>query len=379
MRDPLYARALYVEKDDTRVLIVSCDLLGLCNEVVAAVKRAFSPLLPPENIIVVSIHTHTGPCVKYHQGCGEVDPAYVEGLAAKIIEAGRLAVADAGEVTHMASSVTSLPTPFAYNRTIKDGPADQAVRALRLTRKEKPVIEVVSYACHNVSLGCIAAVSADYAGEVNRLEEALGAQSIYLNGLCGDIDPIAPKEIAAREPVMLRFADAIVKAAHAAMQPCDMRLEAGEIPFALRLTRLTKDEIRATAQRALERADSVLPFTDRMIKIWEDTALSWPEPLPETEDIRVHYARIGDMLIVALPFEGYTRTGELIREALKSERVMTLGCAEQLCGYLPTREDILNGSYASIYSPFQDLRMPPLPGEAERLGREIGAQLVGRV
>lgn len=377
VRDPLYARAMYLTQGDTRAMIISCDLLGLCNEVVGEVKRAFSALIPPENIIIVSIHTHTGPCTKYHLGCGEVNPEYVRSLAEKIIKAGKAALEDAADVVKMESSVAGLPSPFAYNRTIKDGQADQNVRALRLTREEKPAIEVVSYACHNVSLGRIAFVSADYAGEVNRLEEALGVKSIYVNGLCGDIDPIAPKEIEAREQTMFRFAQAIVDAAHAAMKPCEICLKAGEIPFALRLTRLGGGEIRARAKAALEDARSTLPHTDRIISIWEDAALARPQPMPETEDIRVHYARVGDMLLVALPFEGYTLTGELMREALGSERVMVLGCAEQLCGYLPTREDIAVGSYASIYSPMQDLRMPPFPGEAERLGREIGEKLAG--
>ena len=50
-------------------------------------------------------------------------------------------------------------------------------------------------------------------------------------------------------------------------------------------------------------------------------------------------------------------------------------CAEELLGYLPTRDDISRGAYAALESTFLYKRLPVVPGEAERLGEAIGRAL----
>ncbi|MDR0928990.1 MAG: hypothetical protein LBM74_04670, partial [Oscillospiraceae bacterium] len=95
--------------------------------------------------------------------------------------------------------------------------------------------------------------------------------------------------------------------------------------------------------------------------------------------IRIAWAKLGDLTLVALPFETYTETADRIRKALSGRPVMVLGCAEELLGYLPTREDIARGSYAALESTFLYKRLPALPGEAERLGEETGMGLQGIV
>ena len=54
---------------------------------------------------------------------------------------------------------------------------------------------------------------------------------------------------------------------------------------------------------------------------------------------------------------------------------LVLGCAEELLGYLPTRGDISRGTYAALESTFLYKRLPVVPGEAERLGEEMGRAL----
>ena len=54
---------------------------------------------------------------------------------------------------------------------------------------------------------------------------------------------------------------------------------------------------------------------------------------------------------------------------------MILGCAEELLGYLPTRDDISRGTYAALESTFLYKRLPVVPGEAERLGEAVGKAL----
>ena len=84
---------------------------------------------------------------------------------------------------------------------------------------------------------------------------------------------------------------------------------------------------------------------------------------------------LGGVPIVALPFEGFTQIGMDVRRLCGREDTLVLGCAEELLGYLPTKDDISRGTYAALESTFLYKRLPVVPGEAERLGEELGAAL----
>ena len=82
VRDPLYARAVLLESGESRQLIVCFDLLGISQAVTDSVFRAAASLgVPQERTMIVSIHTHTGPAVKYHFGCGDVSVSDMAGNA----------------------------------------------------------------------------------------------------------------------------------------------------------------------------------------------------------------------------------------------------------------------------------------------------------
>jgi len=93
------------------------------------------------------------------------------------------------------------------------------------------------------------------------------------------------------------------------------------------------------------------------------------------EDIVVKYLLLGGVPVLALPFEGFTQIGMDIRRISGREDALVLGCAEELLGYLPTRDDISRGTYAALESTFLYKRLPVVPGEAERLGEETGFAL----
>ncbi|MBQ7786231.1 MAG: hypothetical protein IJ381_08830 [Clostridia bacterium] len=97
--------------------------------------------------------------------------------------------------------------------------------------------------------------------------------------------------------------------------------------------------------------------------------------LSEREELVVKYLLLGGVPILALPFEGFTQIGMDIRRISGREDALVLGCAEELLGYLPTREDISRGTYAALESTFLYKRLPVVPGEAERLGEETGFAL----
>lgn len=373
--DPLYARALALEENEEKYLLISCDLLGLNKGLVKQVQQAMEQEygLSPDHMMIVSIHTHTGPSMKYHEGCGEVDPDVVAGMPALIAQAARLAMADLALVTNLSYSIAPIEGKHAYNRTAENGPVDDQVRSFRMLRKNAPEIALVSYACHAVSRGHISLISADYPGQVCRMLEEKGLLPIYINGLCGDIDP-APCEDEERPEKLMAFAKAITEAENKHAQPLPPTLSGGRIHMELRLMEVTKEDIQITAERAMARPEEI-PGGRQVAAIWHKEMLARFDSLKSTEDISIAYLKIGGVIIVALPFEGFTLTGQLIRKELSDPRTVTLGCAEELLGYLPTRDDIARGAYAALESTFLYKRLPGLPGEAERFGEETGRLL----
>ncbi len=373
--DPLYARALYVKTDAEKWLLVSCEVLGLSRQIVDEVKRAlYEKGLSDAQIMIVSIHTHTGPALKYHEGCGGVDPEFVKTVAGKIIRACLEAIGDARPVTALYGAFSPLMGDYAYNRACPEGPVDHMVRGFILKRGGARPIAAASFACHAVSRGRVSGVSADYPGALNALLEKRGYEPIYLNGLCGDIDPfVAPEQD--RDERLNAFAAAIETAFFKNLTSLSLTLSAGRLSFTLLHEKVTREQIRSAADAAVARAGGETEAAAHVARIWEKEMLEKFDRLEFQEEISVSFTKLGDRLVLALPFEGFTQIGVHLRERLNAPETMVLGCAEELLGYLPTRDDIKRGAYAALESTFLYKRLPPLPGEAERLSDSLANEL----
>lgn len=368
VRDPLFARALLLEEGAMRALVISCDLLGLSRAVCSAVFSHAQTLgISPEHVIIVSIHTHTGPTIKYHEGCGFVSEEYVATVAPSICKAIDAAAADLDDVNNLEFVCAPFEGSHIYNRTIENGPVDRVVRGFSFARVKKPAIAVVSAACHGVFRGRITAVSADFAGEICRLLDEKGMRSIYLNGLCGDIDPTQQDDT-----LLNSFAQLV--AAHFLRKKTALpfTLSGGSVPFTLQLTSVTKEDIHQAAAQAASRAGGEEAPAARVALTWEREMLEKYSSLQTQEEITAKYLLLGGVPIIALPFEGFTQIGMDIRRLCHRNDALVLGCAEELLGYLPTKDDISRGTYAALESTFLYKRLPVVPGEAERLGEEMG-------
>ena len=376
VEDPLFVRAAALEENGETFLIVSCDCLGLSREIVGAVEAGLSQAagIPADHVMIVSIHTHTGPAMKYHGGCGQVDEAYTAGVADKILSACHLALADKKIVEQLCFVCQPLEKPIAYNRAFAGNPVDGKARFFVLRRQGGLPMVLSSYACHAVCQGNVRFISADYPGRVCALLDGAPALSMYLNGACGDIDPIRCN-MEERPKRLKEFAETVAAALEKgeanALPPT---VSGGEIKASLRLAPLSREDIHALADRANQR-ETEPPGGGRVARAWEEEMIRNYEPDRREEAFCARYVALGGVPIIALPFETYTLTGMLIRQETGDERGLVLGCAGEMMGYLPTMDDYGRHSYASQDAFFLYRRIPTLPGEAERLGHEIGQKL----
>ncbi|MDR2505081.1 MAG: hypothetical protein LBD16_03135 [Oscillospiraceae bacterium] len=376
--DPLYARAVALKEGDDTFLIVSCDCLGLSRALVRDVLNLLFRQngIAPDHVMLVSVHTHTGPALKYHEGCGAVNPEYAQTVAPRIHAACQNALRDLRSVVGIDYTIKRIGDEWVYNRASNEGPVDRFARSFHIKRDNAPLIVIASYACHAVSRGNRDGISADYPGEVCRIiEEDKNCRSIFLNGLCGDIDPYPPEK-AGRQARLAPFAKTVAEAcrADAAAQSLPRSITGGRINIALNLMPVTKSSLTEAAEASIK-ANGADGGAAKVASIWLSEMLAKFDKLEKSEPFSVSWLRLGNIPIIALPFEGFTRTAELIREALSDSRALTLGCAEEILGYLPTQDDIRRRAYAALESTFLYKRLPPLPGEAERIGRLLGAMM----
>src|SRR5262245_60510812 len=86
VHDRLWCRAVVLEADRERLVLVSCDLIGVLQETTDAVRATVRERLgvPPERVLIACTHTHSGPNTIRLIGWGEPDQPYRAGLAGRI-------------------------------------------------------------------------------------------------------------------------------------------------------------------------------------------------------------------------------------------------------------------------------------------------------
>ena len=96
--DDLKVRALYLDDGKTRLLIISCDLLGMSVSRTDRIRsRVGSSLkLPTRNILLACTHTHSGPATEAMPGLGRVDRDYLRHLPQAMMKAAETAAASGG-------------------------------------------------------------------------------------------------------------------------------------------------------------------------------------------------------------------------------------------------------------------------------------------
>jgi len=366
--DPLWARALYAENGPDRLLVISCDLLSLslefCDAVRAGLGRRFD--LPPQNILIAATHTHSGPATHPMLGLGEPDAGYMGRLPRLLEEAASRAIEDASETS--VSFGTEICEPIGYNRRLKSfGDIDPVLRVAVFQRSQTEDIYLLNYACHPVVLGPGPAVSADWPGALSGAVEAAGGRGLFLQGFCGDIDPVTNWNAwgeGGEEDLRLIgqiLGQRALRARKQARLETVPTLAAREKRIALPLRVFSNEEIDRRGEALLAQG-KVFPRVERVVAEWTRRAKA--EPASEVL-VPLQALAIGGIRILALPGEVFCRYGLALQK--KWPRLIAAGCANGNAGYVPTEEAFADpADYASWLAPIVYSVFPFRP-EIERL------------
>ena len=200
----LYARALVIAANDTKVAIVTLDTLKYPVDLAVSARAKIEQTtgIPASNVIICASHTHSGPLWSHYPDKLVTPIADAVAMAAKDLTPCTLGTAK-GKAEGVAECRRVINGGNAWNRwQLKpdeadkypaEGPADPEFDLLALTGTDGKFKAVLyNFACHAAN-NRAPLISADYPGDVELfVQKQLGyaVPTFFLTGACGDVNPI---------------------------------------------------------------------------------------------------------------------------------------------------------------------------------------------
>lgn len=188
VHDPLFAKALFLQMGEQKLLLISTDLISIPNEICVRVTRrlARKSTLCDADICLTASHTHSGPDVDQAIIIAAPMKDYLGQLTEALIEVGLKAMNAPQQVV---VKLATAEVDFIKNRRQEGGPVDPRIFALQVLSEGtgKTLAVVFGVGCHPVCLGHDnMLISADYPGYAQRnIEQQLGAKNALFVNLSG--------------------------------------------------------------------------------------------------------------------------------------------------------------------------------------------------
>ena len=378
--DPLLVRALVVADGSSEVAIAVCDLLGVGSDVVSASRQLIEEQsgIPARSVLVAATHTHAGPSGFR----ASEDNEYTDIVARHVAGAVAMARRRMEPVTLKLGTVDV--ATIGQNRRDPTGPVQSGAVVLLAdtVRPNPPVATLVNFACHATVLEHDNLdYSPDFPGAMARMvESCLGGTAVYLQGACGDVNPVwSSHDRAEVERVGGVLGGAVVRLVQE-MRPLDTGQwcinlswsEDIEVPCPGRLiapvslaSARTELELPRRPRRSLAEVDrelghmeaslAELPVVDvtgrralrARINELATSRLFPPVPSGRTSQrLEVQAIRLSEeCAVVTLPGEFFAETGAEIARRCGLPGLLVAGYANGSVGYVPPAGAFPDGGY----------------------------------
>jgi hypothetical protein len=355
--DALMAKVLLLDDGATRLLWISCDLIGFSVADAAELRRLVAETLkmPASNVIVSCTHTHSGPSSMPFRGAlDEVDRDWLNRTFRRIADAaGTLPTqCRSARLAHATTTVAGL----GYNRQDNVSPIDERLLVAQLIDERDEVIAtLLNYATHPVVLGeHNLSYSGDYPGfAIRLLEQSIGGVALFILGSAGDVDPAVYRDhgrhagtFDTAEQMGRELASAAVCALRSATPLSNVNLSIAEHEI-----RIPLDPPPSTDQLENFKSDRL---AGRKQDPWTVFELAWAEELqhtlqlgtvPRELPVSIVAINMGPLRAVTFPLETYSQIGLDIRQQLAPTEVIIAGYTNGLIGYATTDRAKHQGGY----------------------------------
>jgi neutral ceramidase len=377
IRDDLEANGLFLSNGENRILLVSCDLVGLTLSQATQIREATAQAtgISPRDVLITCTHTHGGPSLLKTNYLIPVNGAYLNRLQDWLIELANEAVQSArpGKIAWGKGEA-----PIGHNRrccwadgshtmngdvsredfTGREGPDDPQHSALFAADVDGNLIAVLHHnTAHPTLFYGRGIFSADFPGEARRiLRKELGdVPVLYLNGAQGDIGIRGTLEDVSRlvvEETLRLYED---------VRYYDSPVLAHDYEDLAVPVRLPEPERLAEARELLSRIDAGENIRGQsMIMAFGASHLQEEFGENPVDTVPIHVLRIGDAALVTQPCELFCQFGLDIKRRSPASITAAVGLADGYCGYCPTIYGILGGGYSA--APIHWTRLEPYAG-----------------
>lgn len=372
--DPLFARVLVFDDGSCQAALVSLDWCMVEDEDVASIRSVVGAAtgVPPAQITVAAIQTHTGPATQSCWGWGDKDRDYLAGALPKIGAAAQQA-AEALVPVRLGIG-TALSEVGVNRREIREdhsvalgtnpwGPYDPAMTVLRFESDQGTVASLVHYGAHPTSLGHLPVISRDWPGVMlDRLEAQTGAPALYVNGAVGDV---GPRLSSGRTTGMC--VEAMLEVGYRAAADAIGAWQSIKDFRAVDLGVLTESILLPYAPLA------DLAEAERQVAAWAPRRDEWGAPMCEYHHwrtvVEAHgrppeagkpylqtITRLGPVALVPMPGEPFAEIVLRLRRYSPFPHTLTLSTTNGCNGYFVTRESRHRGGYevwvAKAFGPY---------------------------
>lgn len=402
VHDELHARAAVFDDGHDAVAIVGMDLIGLDLDLVERVRGEAAALtgMAPEAILLNASHTHGGPSVRAYHSMGARDAAYTEVMVRKLVGI----IKQAWDNLQPASlAYGRAPVQIGVNRRQTRNTGGNTVLGRNYAGPVAPYVDVLvvadpaghpfallfCHACHGTTLtGENLRITADFAGyacEAVRRETDGAVVPLFLQGCCGNINPLKRSSfsaaiqngrtlgaaaVAAMRAATPLYDDPIAHAVDEVMLPL---LPPPPVEECEERMRHWDEEAKAARERGdvghAMHAEGMRDYAEyeRDIAARDETDLRHPFTLQCLE--------VGGARFLAMPAE------TVVQYALDFDRqtdgpVFPMGYTNGILNYLPTAADHGIGGYevTEAYRYYGLLMFAP---ESERIVRGAAYRLLG--
>lgn len=365
IHDDLTATAVALRQGGRAALIVSVTVTGLDNAQVADLKQriAGETGIPPENVVLCAIHTHSGPETFAVAGWGSINRDYCQNiLAPGVLRAAREAAA---HLQPARLGVGTVMSDVGINRRGIDrhgnvylgqcpwGYYDPVMTVVSLRGQDGIIAHMIHYGAHATAAGINDAVTRDWPGPmIDRLEKEAGGLACFLNGAIGDVGPRLPNGgTIADLPAALALGErAGFDAVRAFRTIKDWRegetLKTVTGPIALPTAPLpplkeVQERLRAMDPGRLEGLDGLAHARLRNILAEYEKGDPGQPPLAYEQTL----VQLGPVAFVPFPFEMFVEMTLRLRQYSPFQHTLCLSNAGGCYGYFPTRDQYPRGGY----------------------------------
>lgn len=390
IHDPLHVRCLVLQSEDTSIVLVVCDLLGIHRAVSQQARDLIAQryAIPPAHVMIAATHTHSATSAHEPRYSEEATlTEYQRFVVQRIVDAVGCALQrlEPAELGYAAIPVpehvfnrrwfmgpgTIPPNPFGEVDQVKmnppagsphliepAGPVDPHLRFLAIRAPTGRLISVfAAYSLHYVGGVGHGHVSADYFGMFcERLRELVEQNkhdppflALLANGTSGDVNNInfrhprpAQPAYAQMRHVAYDLADKLYAALPQVSYHSQVKLAAlyREVPIA---TRRPRENQQAWAHEILTQTPPAEGTLD-LPRIYAQRVLTLTQA-PAEVHVPVQVLRIGPVIMGTLPCEAFAEIGLEFTECVTRQPAFLVELAHGYYGYLPTPRQHAWGGY----------------------------------